>query len=155
MAYLHYNRIMLSPTLQPLFTQQFPRGSQAFNELVNTMWPGTDGGYRRWRLYRALIPADQQAVATIISRENAIICGIDWVNACFNQLDNRHQNKMDSERRRKSLFQSSIMRSFWQCTRAYFRAERCALKFFADAFCHGDAYARVCRWQFLALKRKF
>ena len=35
----------------------------------------------------SLIPADQQASATIISREAAIICGVAWVNEVFQQLD--------------------------------------------------------------------
>lgn len=33
-----------------------------------------------------LLPADKQATATIISREDAILCGIHWVDACFLQL---------------------------------------------------------------------
>ncbi|MCC5827341.1 carboxylating nicotinate-nucleotide diphosphorylase [Alkalimonas sp.] len=35
----------------------------------------------------SLIPAEQQASATIISREAAIICGVAWVNEVFQQLD--------------------------------------------------------------------
>ncbi|MDP4529180.1 carboxylating nicotinate-nucleotide diphosphorylase [Alkalimonas delamerensis] len=35
----------------------------------------------------SLIPASQQASATIISREAAIVCGIAWVNEVFAQLD--------------------------------------------------------------------
>ena len=35
----------------------------------------------------SLIPASQQASATIISREAAIICGVAWVNEVFQQLD--------------------------------------------------------------------
>jgi nicotinate-nucleotide pyrophosphorylase (carboxylating) len=34
-----------------------------------------------------LIPADKQATATIITRENAIICGRPWVDEVFRQLD--------------------------------------------------------------------
>lgn len=34
-----------------------------------------------------LIPADRRAQATITSRENAVICGIPWVNEVFGKLD--------------------------------------------------------------------
>ena len=34
-----------------------------------------------------LIPASNQAVATVISRENCIVCGVAWVNEVFKQLD--------------------------------------------------------------------
>lgn len=34
-----------------------------------------------------LIPADNQAVANIISRDNCVICGVEWVNQVFLQLD--------------------------------------------------------------------
>jgi len=34
-----------------------------------------------------LIPADKQSSATIITREDAVICGIPWVNEVFHQLD--------------------------------------------------------------------
>jgi nicotinate-nucleotide pyrophosphorylase (carboxylating) len=34
-----------------------------------------------------LIPAQEQAVATVITREECIICGVAWVNEVFAQLD--------------------------------------------------------------------
>ena len=34
-----------------------------------------------------LVPADQQANARVISRENAVICGRAWVDAVFAQID--------------------------------------------------------------------
>lgn len=37
-----------------------------------------------------LIPADNQAVANVISRDECIICGIAWVNEVFKQLDNTY-----------------------------------------------------------------
>jgi nicotinate-nucleotide pyrophosphorylase (carboxylating) len=40
-------------------------------------------------LTAALIPKDAQAEATVISRENAILCGVAWFNAVFHQLDAR------------------------------------------------------------------
>jgi len=38
-------------------------------------------------LTAALIPADTQATATIVSREAAVICGCAWFAQCFEQLD--------------------------------------------------------------------
>jgi len=37
-------------------------------------------------LTASLVPADQHAHATLISREPAIVCGIPWVEACFARL---------------------------------------------------------------------
>ena len=34
-----------------------------------------------------LIPADKQSSATIITREDAVVCGIPWANEVFHQLD--------------------------------------------------------------------
>lgn len=71
----------------PLFTQQYPRGSEPFIGLVNTQVRNAlaeDIG--TGDLTASLVP-DQQASATIISRVPAVICGVDWVNACFQQLD--------------------------------------------------------------------
>ncbi len=34
-----------------------------------------------------LIPKEQNSTATIITREDCVICGIDWVNEVFKQLD--------------------------------------------------------------------
>ncbi len=38
-----------------------------------------------------LIPASSKAEAAIICRDEAIICGIAWANACFRQLDHNNQ----------------------------------------------------------------
>ena len=38
----------------------------------------------------ALIPSNHRAVATIISREDCIICGVDWVNQVFSLLDDSY-----------------------------------------------------------------
>lgn len=39
-----------------------------------------------------LIPKDEQAVATVITRENCIVSGVDWVNEVFAQLDSSSKN---------------------------------------------------------------
>jgi nicotinate-nucleotide pyrophosphorylase (carboxylating) len=38
-----------------------------------------------------LIPADKQATANVITRDNCVICGIDWVNEVFKQVDEEIQ----------------------------------------------------------------
>lgn len=40
-----------------------------------------------------LIPAENQAVANIISRDECVICGVAWVNEVFKQLDNIYHTK--------------------------------------------------------------
>jgi nicotinate-nucleotide pyrophosphorylase (carboxylating) len=42
-------------------------------------------------LTAALIPEQAQAEATVISRENAVLCGVAWFDAVFHQLDSRIQ----------------------------------------------------------------
>jgi nicotinate-nucleotide pyrophosphorylase (carboxylating) len=74
--------------ITPLFTQTISRDALAFKQLVdssvkNSLAEDIGAG----DLTAQLIPVDVNAHATIISRENAVICGIDWVNACFQQLD--------------------------------------------------------------------
>jgi len=46
-----------------------------------------------------LIPHDNNAVATVISRDECIICGVEWVNEVFRQLDAHAQknNPQDSQ----------------------------------------------------------
>ena len=48
----------------------------------------------------ALVPASQQVRAQIIAREPAILCGTDWVDATFQQLDPAHPPRMAGTRRR-------------------------------------------------------
>ncbi len=125
MTYLHYNGNM--PT--PLFTQQYPRGSEAFNALVNqnvSIALSEDIGSGDYTAM--LIPASQQAVATIISRESAVICGIDWVNACFHQLDKNIKLKwlvVEGEK----IAPNQLLCEISGNARALLSAERCALNF--------------------------
>lgn len=76
----------------------------------------------------SLLPATQTAIASIISREQAVICGIPWAEACFRQLsadvaidwkvaegDEIHANQQLCEIRGNA--------------RALLTAERCALNF--------------------------
>jgi len=40
-----------------------------------------------------LIPENEQAVATVITREDCVLCGVAWVNEVFTQLDKLQQAK--------------------------------------------------------------
>ncbi|MDO8962740.1 MAG: carboxylating nicotinate-nucleotide diphosphorylase [Methylophilus sp.] len=74
--------------MTPLFTQHYPRNSPAFAELVHSQVAAAlaeDIG--TGDLTAELIAANQQAHATVRARETAVICGQDWFNACFSQLD--------------------------------------------------------------------
>ena len=129
MAYLHYNAIMKSTNATPLFNQKYPRGSQAFNDLVTQnvqLALAEDIG--DGDLTALLIPATQLANATIISRENAIICGQDWLNTCFLQLDKNaqikwHVNEGDMVNANQLLCEINGN------ARGLLSAERCALNF--------------------------
>ena len=79
-------------------------------------------------LTASLIPASQQAQATIISRENAVICGIDWANACFHQLDkNIKINWLVNEG--EKIATNQLLCEISGNARALLTAERCALNF--------------------------
>lgn len=125
MTYLHYNGNMSTP----LFTQQYPRGSEVFNALVDQnvkVALSEDIGSGDYTAM--LIPASQQAVATIISREGAIICGIDWVNACFKQLDENTKLKWLVNEGEK-ITANQLLCEISGSARTLLSAERCALNF--------------------------
>ncbi len=83
-----------------LFTAHYPPKSPAFNALVQhdvNLALEEDTGtplakdHVRGDLTAQLIPAIQTAIATIITREKAVICGIPWATQAFMQLDNNLQ----------------------------------------------------------------
>ncbi len=112
-----------------LFTQKFPRGSQAFHDLVaQTVSAALAEDVGCGDLTASLISASQQAQATIISRENAVICGIDWANACFHQLDkNIKINWLVNEG--EKIATNQLLCKISGNARALLTAERCALNF--------------------------
>ena len=112
-----------------LFAQQYPRGSQAFSDLVSEQVASAlaeDIG--TGDLTAALILPLNNAHATIISRENAIICGQDWVNACFTQLDKNAQIKWHVAEGEK-ITANQLLCEINGNARALLSAERCALNF--------------------------
>lgn len=113
----------------PLFTQHFPPHSPQFLQLVRTqVAQALQEDIGTGDLTASLIPEQQQAQATIIAREPAILCGQDWLNACFNQLDPQvnivwHAKEGEAVTANQTLCEISGQ------ARALLTAERTALNF--------------------------
>ncbi len=112
-----------------LFAQKYPPKSPQFYDLVNAQVASAlleDIG--TGDLTAALILASSDTHATIISRETAIICGQDWVNACFAQLDKNVQIKWHVNEGEK-IHADQMLCEISGNARALLSAERCALNF--------------------------
>ena len=112
-----------------LFTQHYPRGSAAFKALVEqdvkcALAEDIGSG----DLTATLIPATNIAHASIITREDAVICGTDWVNACFHQIDSAIHVKWLVNEGDKVVSNQSLC-EINGYARAILSAERCALNF--------------------------
>ena len=75
-----------------------------------------------------LIPEDETAKATIITREHAVLCGVAWVNEVFKQVDSSvtvkwHVKDGDNVEPNQALF------SLEGKARSLLTGERCALNF--------------------------
>jgi len=112
-----------------LFNQHYPPDSTAFFALINAQVKAAlaeDIG--SGDLTAQLIPREQLASATIIVREGAIVCGIDWVNACFKQVDaNLRINWLVTEGERVAANQALCQ--ITGVAQSLLSAERCALNF--------------------------
>lgn len=75
-----------------------------------------------------LIPENTRVNAAILVREAAIICGIDWVNACFKQVD--PSTDIDWQvREGEKVSADQVLCYVTGDARALLTAERCALNF--------------------------
>lgn len=112
-----------------LFNKHYPPGSDAFYELVNRqVRAALDEDIGSGDLTALLVPQGQMVSATIIARENAIICGKDWLNACFKLVDpsvtvDWSVNEGDRIQPNQTLCKISGP------ARSLLSAERCALNF--------------------------
>jgi nicotinate-nucleotide pyrophosphorylase (carboxylating) len=71
-----------------LFRKYYPIESAAFDALVTTqVQAALNEDIGSGDLTALLVPQQQMVSATIVARESAIICGQDWVNACFKLID--------------------------------------------------------------------
>jgi nicotinate-nucleotide pyrophosphorylase (carboxylating) len=120
---------MHASTSIPLFTQHYPRHSRAFANLVQQhikLAMAEDVG--TGDLTAQLIPADKTAQATIISREQAVLCGQDWAQACFQHVDRNIQIDWLAQDG-NSLSPNQVICQIKGNARAILTAERCALNF--------------------------
>jgi nicotinate-nucleotide pyrophosphorylase (carboxylating) len=109
-------------------TKYYPRGSQQFMALVNALVKNA--------LAEDIGPGDLTASlvpkvtthATITSREKAVICGIDWVNACFKQVDETTVINWQVEEG-EQVEANQLLCEIAGSARALLSAERCALNF--------------------------
>lgn len=75
-----------------------------------------------------LIASNQQAEATVIAREPAIICGIPWVEACFNQIAPNTQISWQVNEG-EQVEANQVLCIITGNAREILSAERCALNF--------------------------
>ncbi|MEH6628364.1 MAG: carboxylating nicotinate-nucleotide diphosphorylase [Motiliproteus sp.] len=76
----------------------------------------------------ALIPEQQTAVALVIAREKAVVCGVDWVNAVFQQVDPSVQVTWHVEDGSQVEADQALFR-LEGSARSLLTGERCALNF--------------------------
>ncbi|MCW8853496.1 MAG: carboxylating nicotinate-nucleotide diphosphorylase [Gammaproteobacteria bacterium] len=75
-----------------------------------------------------LIPEDDFSIASVIARENAIICGVDWFEETFNQLDNEIFIEWNTDDGEAVTVDQQIC-TLSGSTRALLTGERTALNF--------------------------
>ena len=115
--------------LSPLFTQHYPRGSATFNALVNqNVFTAMLEDIGNGDLTALLIPETQSITANLLTREDMIVCGQDWVNACFEYADKNIHIKWFVNEGEKAK-SNQILCEITGNARAILTAERCALNF--------------------------
>ena len=112
-----------------LFTRSYPLGSSVFQQLVrNQVQAALVEDVGSGDLTAHLIPASQLSSANIVVRETAILCGQDWVNECFKQVDtNVSLEWFVTEGERVKTDQ--VICKITGAARSLLTAERCALNF--------------------------
>ena len=112
-----------------LFNQHFPANSSDFDQLVRTQVKAAlEEDVGAGDLTASLVPAKQLVKAKIIVRESAVICGIPWVQACFNQIDASvkiNWQVVEGDR----VEANQTLCEITGPARALLTAERCALNF--------------------------
>jgi nicotinate-nucleotide pyrophosphorylase (carboxylating) len=112
-----------------LFRKYYPIESAAFDALVTTqVQAALNEDIGSGDLTALLVPQQQMVSATIVARESAIICGQDWVNACFKLIDLNVQLEWlvnEGERAQPDQLLCRVN----GLARPLLSAERCALNF--------------------------
>lgn len=112
-----------------LFNTYYPIGSTAFHALVDTqVQSALNEDIGSGDLTALLVPENQMASAVIIARENAIICGKDWFDACFRLVDQKVVIEWHVKEGEHVSANQTLCRIRGQA-RSLLSAERCALNF--------------------------
>lgn len=112
-----------------LFNEYYPYGSAAFKALVTTQVQAVlDEDIGSGDLTALLVPESQSVTATIVAREAAILCGKDWVNACFNLIDSKVSIEWQVNEGDR-LQPDQVLCKISGPARSLLSAERCALNF--------------------------
>jgi nicotinate-nucleotide pyrophosphorylase (carboxylating) len=116
-------------TAMTLFNQPYPSKSATFHQLVaHQVTAALAEDIGNGDLTAQLVPTSQLVTATILVRETAIICGLDWFNACFQQVDaGVNIDWLVSEGDRVNTNQ--VLCKIKGPARSLLTAERCALNF--------------------------
>ncbi|PPC94425.1 MAG: nicotinate-nucleotide diphosphorylase (carboxylating) [Methylotenera sp.] len=112
-----------------LHSPNSPIESETFQQLVaKQVTAALEEDVGSGDLTALLIPANQQAIAVITAREEAVICGTAWVDACFKQIHQEseiHWFVQEGER----VQANQVVCEINGLARALLTAERCALNF--------------------------
>ena len=113
-------------TPQTLTAHSLPIGMQAYMQMQVKVALAEDVG--SGDLTAQLLPADRTVSATIIAREHAIICGIDWATQCFLSVDDSIQIQWQVAEGAQ-VSSNQVLCKLTGNARALYTAERCALNF--------------------------
>ncbi len=120
-AIFHFLRLIMNPT----FANRLPHLAQSVIDNVKAALREDIGS---GDITAQLIPADQHAQATVITREDCVFCGKDWVIEVFKQLDPNVviDWKVDDG---EKVTANSILFSLSGSARSLLTGERAALNF--------------------------
>jgi nicotinate-nucleotide pyrophosphorylase (carboxylating) len=107
----------------------FPENADAFQRMVDKQVScALEEDIGHGDLTALLVPKSQQAIAAIILREPAVICGTAWLEACFKQVDpDTEVHWLVDEG--QSVEANQVICEVNGLARALLTAERCALNF--------------------------
>lgn len=97
-------------------------------DIIKTVSWALEEDIRDGDITAALIPETEDAQATIITRENAVICGTKWVTEVFQQVDNNVQldwQVKDGD----TVSANQVLVTLRGKARSLLTGERCALNF--------------------------